>query len=191
MTRLKQIIILLFLPTCLYAQVALKTNLLYDATTTPNLGLEWSVAPKWTMQVTFGLNPWTFSNNRKIRHWAVSPEVRYWFCSSFNGHFIGLHALGGEFNLEGVKIPNYLTPFGVFTDLKNYHYEGWYIGGGLNYGYQWILGKHWNLEASIGVGVVYLDYSKYQCKECGFEETPGNRIYFGLTKEVISLLYIF
>lgn len=41
----------------LYAQVAVKTNLLYDATTSPNLGVEVGVAPKSTVQLVYGLNP--------------------------------------------------------------------------------------------------------------------------------------
>ncbi|MBR1630795.1 MAG: DUF3575 domain-containing protein [Paludibacteraceae bacterium] len=172
-------------------EVAVKTDLLYDATTTPNIGMEFGMGQHWTMQVFYGLNPWTFSEDRKVRHWVVMPEVRYWLCSTFNGHFFGLHAMGGEFNLEGIRLPNYLMPFGTLTDLKDHHYEGWYAGGGLTYGYQWILGRHWNIEASIGLGGAYLDYSKYKCKECGFEEDPGHKVYFGLTKEVISLLYIF
>lgn len=29
------------------SNVAVKTNLLYDATASPNLGVEWGFAPKW------------------------------------------------------------------------------------------------------------------------------------------------
>lgn len=38
--------------------VALKTNLLYWSTVTPNLGLEASIARKHTVQLFYGLNPW-------------------------------------------------------------------------------------------------------------------------------------
>lgn len=37
--------------------VGLKTNMLYWATTTPNLGLEASIARKHTVQLFYGLNP--------------------------------------------------------------------------------------------------------------------------------------
>ena len=36
--------------------VALKTNALYWATTTPNLGLEFRLAKKWTLEAEVGLN---------------------------------------------------------------------------------------------------------------------------------------
>lgn len=38
-------------------KVALKSNLLYDATTTMNLGLEFGLARKWTLDVPVNYNP--------------------------------------------------------------------------------------------------------------------------------------
>ena len=39
-------------------KIALKSNLLYDATTTMNLGLEFGLARKWTLDVPVNYNPW-------------------------------------------------------------------------------------------------------------------------------------
>ena len=88
------------------AQIAIKNNLLYDATTTPNIGMEIGVGRKTTAQLTYGLNPWKFSDDKQIRHWLLMPEFRWWTCSRFNGHFFGIHAMGGEFNAQGTR--NYL-----------------------------------------------------------------------------------
>ena len=43
--------------------LALKTNILYDATTTVNAGIEFSLAPKWTMDISANYNGWDFSDN--------------------------------------------------------------------------------------------------------------------------------
>ena len=59
-------------------KVGIKTNLLYDATTTMNLGIEFGLAPKWTLDISGNYNPWTFSENRKMKHWLIQPEARYW-----------------------------------------------------------------------------------------------------------------
>lgn len=79
--------------------VALKTNALYWATTTPNIGIEASVGKRSTLQLFYGLNPWKQSggDQSSLRHWLVMPEYRYWFCESFNGWFIGAHLMGGQF----------------------------------------------------------------------------------------------
>ena len=44
--------------------VALKTNLLYDATTTINLGAEAQIAPKWSLDLSGNFNGWTFSDGK-------------------------------------------------------------------------------------------------------------------------------
>ncbi len=115
---------------------------------TPNLGLEASIARKHTVQLFYGLNPWEPSGGKSLKHWVVQPEYRYWFCEAFNGWFLGVHLMGGEFNVGEVDLP-----FGLFDDLSTHRYEGWYAGGGVTAGYQWPLSRHWNLEASLGVGM--------------------------------------
>ena len=85
----KVAILILFMLGCAisegYAQkVALKSNLLYDATTTMNLGLEIGLARKWTLDIPVNYNPWKLSDGKRLRHWGIQPEVRYWFCESFS-----------------------------------------------------------------------------------------------------------
>ena len=94
-------IVLLISCTCpvIAQQVALKTNLLYDATTTPNIGMEVGIDKKHTIQAFYGLNPWKFGHGEDqkfVKHWVVNPEFRYWFCHRFNGSFVGIHAFGGQ-----------------------------------------------------------------------------------------------
>ena len=43
-------------------QAGIKTNLLYWATTTPNIGLEWRLAPRYTLSATVGYNAFNFPN---------------------------------------------------------------------------------------------------------------------------------
>ena len=170
-------------------QVALKTNLLYDATTTPNLGLEVGVDKKHTLQVFYGLNPWKFghdSDEKFLKHWVINPEFRYWFCHRFNGSFLGIHAFGGQYDAFGFK-----PPFGWWDELKDYRHEGWFVGGGIAYGYQWVLSRHWNFEACLGVGVAYITYDKFNCGVCGAKIGDGDKFYIGPTKAALSLLYMF
>lgn len=173
--------------TLAYAQqVAIKNNLLYDATLTPNLGLEIGTGRKSTFNIDAGWNPFTFSDGKKFKHWLVQPEYRFWTCEKFNGTFWGIHAHGGEFSVANLKLP-----FGMFKPLRDHRYEGYFIGGGLTLGHQWILSKHWNLEASIGAGYAYINYDKYNCNDCGPKLKSGIRHYFGVTKAAISFVYIF
>ena len=102
----KVAILILFMLGCAisegYAQkVALKSNLLYDATTTMNLGLEIGLVRKWTLDIPVNYNPWKLSDGKRLRHWGIQPEVRYWFCESFRRMFIGMHGHYADFNVGG------------------------------------------------------------------------------------------
>lgn len=168
------------------AQIAIKNNLLYDAATTPNIGVEVGLGRKSTAQLVYGLNPWKFSDTKQMRHWLIMPEYRWWFCSKFNGHFLGIHAMGGEFNVQGIK-----DPLKMIKDIENSRYEGWYVGGGITYGYHWILGEHWNLEASAGFGYDYIQFKKYDCGVCGYMTGQDHTHYVGPTKLTLSIEYLF
>ena len=166
-------------------QVVLKNNFLYDATTTPNLSLEVGTGRKTTFDLQVGLNPFEFGNNSKLKHILVQPEFRYWTCERFNGWFFAAHALGGRFNAGNVKFP-----FGLMKGLQDHRYEGWYVGGGLGVGYQWVLSRRWSLEAELGGGYVYFDYNKFKCTECGTRVADTHKNYWGVTKAALSLIYV-
>lgn len=171
--------------------IALKTNLVSDCLLSPNLGVEIGLAPKWTLDVSGQLNCWTLSHNRRWKHWAVQPEARYWFCDRFAGHFLGVHAHGGQYNIGGIdgKIDFLGTDA---RKLEKYRYQGWFVGAGVAYGYAWILGRHWNLEAEVGVGYSYTRYDRFRCAGCGKKvETDRPHHYVGLTKAAVNVVYVF
>lgn len=190
----KVFLLLLTLSTVVVAKgqdVAIKTNLLSDAFLNVNAGVEVGLAPRWTLDLTGQYNGWTV-NERKWKHWLAQPEARYWFCSRFAGHFLGIHALGGQYNFGNIE--NSVSFLGSdFSQLTNNRYQGWGVGGGIAYGYAWILGKHWNLEAEIGVGYVYTRYDKFECIHCGrkLNDDKLTHHYVGPTKAAINLVYVF
>ena len=50
------------------------------------------------------------------------------------GSFIGFHALGGSHNIGGMDL-DFKFLGTDFSKLKDYRYEGWFIGAGVAYGY--------------------------------------------------------
>lgn len=163
----------------------LKTNVLYDATATFNLGAEIGLGTQTSLDVSGNYNPWSFTDkDRQWKHWMVQPEFRYWLCERFNGHFFGVHALAGEYNVNRVKLP-----FDILPSLNKYNYQGNFFGGGISYGYEWILSKHWGLEATIGVGYLRVKYDQYQNPDCGTKLESGHKNYFGPTKAGITFTY--
>lgn len=195
--EMKRIIIFLIMFTagasfcCRGQNVAVKTNLLADGFLCPNIGIEAGLAPRWTLDMEGQLNLWTLPDKRHWKHWAVQPEARYWFCDRFSGHFVGAHVHGGKYNMGGFDGKVHF----LGTDarkLKDTRYQGWFAGLGVSYGYAWILGRHWNLEAELGLGYSYTRYDRFRCETCGrkLEENVPHH-YVGPTRLAVNLVYLF
>ena len=207
MIRQKRILfcVLLFLaavvPHRVSAQhVGIKTNLLIDATASPQLGVEIGLAPKWTLDLGASFNAWNFGEKR-WRHLIATPGARYWFCDRFAGHFIGIHAQGGIFNVGGLNLPSWMQGiaagnvsfFGLskLAGLKENRYQGWCAGGGVSYGYAIMLSRNWNLEFEIGFGYMYFEGDKYKCATCGEKIGRGSMHYIGPDRAAINLGVVF
>jgi hypothetical protein len=159
---------------------AISSNLLYDAATGMNLGVEFRLNNRLTLKLPATYNPWTFDRNRKLKFILAQPELRGWLCEPFSGHFFGLQGHYAQFNAGRIG-----------TDyMQKHRYEGSLYGGGIVYGYQFYLAPRWSLEASIGLGYAYLDYTVYKCETCGEYIKSENKNYFGPTKADLSLIYI-
>ena len=166
--------------------VALKTNLLYDATLSPNLGIEARLGRKVTGQLVAGINLWDINadKNRKWRHALVQPEVRYWLCAPFSGHFFGTHLLYTHYTAGNVHLP-----FGLWSGLRDHRYQGDLVGVGVAYGYSHILNNRWSIEGSVGVGYGVTWYRKYDCATCGSYYGRETRHLFMPTKLSVSVVY--
>lgn len=172
-------------------RVAIKSNLLYDASLSPNFGIELRIAPHWSLDIAGNYNPWNLNNDTKWKHWMLQPEMRYWLCESMNNHFFALHTHCGAFNFGHIK--NNINFLGThFSRLSNLRFQGYFVGLGIGYGYAWILNRHWNLEAEIGFGYSYVMYDTFECAGCGKKiEEDQDHHYVGATKAAINIVYVF
>ena len=76
----KKILFILFISGCFLTgsnaqSIAVKSNLLYDATSTLNMGVELGLSRQWTLDVPLNYNPWKPGNGRRLRHWGIQPEL--------------------------------------------------------------------------------------------------------------------
>ncbi|MCF0173267.1 MAG: DUF3575 domain-containing protein [Bacteroidales bacterium] len=155
MKKLKLTILLAILaflsPAVANAQhLGISTNLLGWGTASPNLGVDVGLSKHLALDIDGMFNPFTFGENKQAHFWAVQPELRFYPRYRFAGHFIGVEGHYSMYN------------FG----LKEYRYDGQLCGGGLSYGYSWLLGKRWNLEGVIGFGYTrFFDKDIYDIKD--------------------------
>lgn len=167
--------------------VALRNNLLYDATLTPNLGADIRVDSLWTIGALVGLNAWDINKdqNKKWRHLLISPNVRRWLGDSlFHKSYVEADLIYSHYNVGNTKIP-----FGLYSGVKDRRLQGDLIALGGKYGYSWILARHWRIEAEAGIAVGYAWFKEYECATCGKQLGNGDRIFL-LPQLGINVVYI-
>ena len=160
-------------------EISLRTNLLWDAVSEPNLGLEWQTGEHWSVGVDAGLKAWPRwlawdwdqQNSTHWRNFAVVPEVRYYVKEVFQGVFFGADALYTHFNVG--KVP---TPFHIYPAVENYRLQGSFWAGGLFVGYAWWPWQHWRLELEAGAAVGLAAYDRFECAHCGTKLAEERRV---------------
>ena len=190
--------------------LALRTNLLYDATLSPNLGVEVRLDSTWSAGINVGFNAWDIDKekNKKWRHLLVSPNVRHYFGHKRDSLCVYGYAKDGAYGIlrdsvvtrrmqyfEGnliyshYNVGNAKIPFGLYSAIKDRRLQGDLLALGAKYGYAWILARDWRIEAEAGVAVGYAWFKEYDCDHCGNYYGKGDRIFL-LPQLGINVVYI-
>lgn len=165
---------------------AVKTNLLYDAFSAINIGIEVPIGNNWSVGGDW-IFPWWLSTPKQ---WAFQVgagdiEGRYWFGyhprnELMTRWFVGTHLTIGYYDWE--------------RDKEGKQGEFWSVG--ITGGYAHRIGCFTRLEYTIGVGFVETHYRKYEAQiDCQgdwklLRTAYGHRTMFGLTKAEISLVWM-
>lgn len=167
-------------------RIALRTNLLYDATLSPNLGVDVRVDSAWTVGLLAGFNAWDIDKekNKKWRHALFSIRARKYRDSLFHKGYYEADVIYSHYNVGNTKIP-----FGLYSAVKDRRLQGDLVALGGKYGYSWILARHWRIEAEAGVAVGYAWFKEYDCDHCGTYYGKGDRIFL-LPQLGINVVYI-
>lgn len=180
------LLLLLFRLADLHSQtLAVKSDLLTGALSSPNLSVEVKLSDRFTLEAGFHYNPFPAGGDKRWKHWFVQPELRYWMCQPFGGHFFGAHLMYGVYNAGDMKLP-----LGLFKGIRSSRYEGDFLGLGVSYGYHFILSPRWSIETSLGVGFLHIGYERYRCLHCGEQTGGGYKNFIAPTRAAVSLVYL-
>ena len=167
--------------------LALKTNLLFDAALMPNVEIEVPVGKRWSVNGEYAFPWWQFDRGKYCMQVLMGGlEGRYWLGSRksredrevLTGHFLGLYAGGGKYNLQWGE--------------KGYQGE-FFIAAGASYGWATRIARHLHLEFNIGIGLLRTDYRHYHARD-NYQtllwQENGKYTWFGPTKAKISLVWL-
>lgn len=165
-------------------QLAVKTNLLYDAALVPNVGVEYHFGNGWSAGADWNCAWWADEGrNRFWRIYGGELEVRRYFGGKregrpLSGHHVGAYCQG--FTYDFALSPN---RGGQISELT--------YGTGVSYGYALPVAKSLNLDFCLGFGYLGGDYKVYVPQDGCYvwQETRG-RNYFGPSKFEISLVWL-
>ncbi|MGM9788482.1 MAG: DUF3575 domain-containing protein [Candidatus Cryptobacteroides sp.] len=169
-------------------QWALKTNLLYDAVSAVNLGVEVPIGEDFSLNAHLLFPWWTagpYGNKYALQILNAEGEFRWWFApgeDKLQGHYVALQGSGGKFDIQWGR------------DFGCYQCYNW--GVGLSYGYAMSLTEHWNLEFALTLGYMSIDYQHYVPSPdwsilIRDNARAGTLQYFGPTSLKVSLVYPF
>ena len=166
---------------------AIKTNMLYDAITAANVGIEIPIREKWSVGFEW-ICPW-WSNYREHRYMQLlhgSIEAKYWLGKRENkaqltGWFAGVTLGGGYYDF-------------MFEDVNGIQGEEQSIGLIAGFAHAITKDKKLRLEYAVGVGYLGSNYRKYYWDGYDYSLTAPspqswNYTLIGPIKAQISLVY--
>ena len=163
---------------------AVKTNLLFDAALMPNIELEVPIGKRWSLNGEYMFPWWLINDDRYCLQILMGGlEVRYWpgrrsGRDVLTGHFLGLYAGGGKYDLQ--------------WDKNGYQGE-FFIAAGVSYGYAHSIARNLRLEYNIGIGMLRTDYRHYHSRDNHqtlLWQENGEYTWLGPTKLKISLVWL-
>ena len=176
--------------------IALKTNMLYDALMWTNYSIE---VPFKIKNEQLSLN---FDHQFSWWHWGkykyqysncylqIGGEIRWWFLPRHNkkierdnlaGHFVGPYFMGGKYE---------------FQWKRKFCYQGEFWSAGLTYGYAIPISKLFNLEFAVSVGYAPIAYRHFipadDFSTLFIDRSDmGTHHYIGITKLGVNLVVPF
>ena len=158
--------------------VAVKTNLAAWVGTIMNLAADVQVREHFSVELPVLWCPWHVSSKHAVKTFTIQPEGRYWLARPGKGHFFGVHAHIGWFNVKWNR--------DRYQDTSRP-----LLGAGISYGYLLPLGEHWAGEFTLGAGYANLKYNTYYNIGNGARIDTRTKNYWGITRVGISVVYRF
>lgn len=158
--------------------VSVKTNFAYWAGAVANLSADIQLHRKFSLELPFDWSLWDIEREHGVRLVLFQPEVRWWMKNVGKGHFVGVHAHAGVFNVK-------------WKDIRYQTAGRPLLGAGLTYGYSLPFSEHWGAEFLLGVGYANMKFDEFYNIDNGAKICTDELNYWGITKLGISLVYRF
>lgn len=139
-------------------RVAVSTNGLYWLAGAPNASVQLRMSHDIYLSLDVAGRPNVYKMGfERLKFFAFHPEVRWYLKhQGMQGHYVGPMALYSTYTGAWNKHDRDGVP-----NVADVH-KGDLMALGVVYGYDWMLGKRWNIGVSAGIGAMFLrDHKNY------------------------------
>ena len=163
--------------------MAVKTNMLYDALLTPNIGVEFYLGKNYTISAD-----WMYA-------WWKKHSIAWWH-RTYGGDLEFRRYFGrvaDEKPLQGWHVGLYggIVTYDFDWGGRGYLGDRWSYGGGLSFGYSMPWKRRLNLDFTVGLGYLGGEYKEYLPLDgCYVWQCTKQRNYIGPTKIEVSLVWL-
>ncbi len=158
--------------------LGMKTNIAVWAGTIMNVAADVQVSEHFSVELPILWCPWHVGSKHAVKTFTIQPEARYWLSKPGAGHFFGVHAHVGWFNVKWNR-DRYQD-----TDRP-------LLGAGISYGYLLPFNEHWAGEFTLGAGYANMCYDTYYNMDNGARIDTRTKNYWGITRIGLSVVYRF
>lgn len=134
--------------------IFVKGNILFAPISVLNVGLEYQLSSKYTLQGDVLISPWKSIAGNHAQIYMGTLEGRYYFKEAFKHWYVGINAGSGVFDI---------TKYNYFNTNRFQRGFAFTLGGTIGYQFQWR--DKWNIDVFLGGGPVQSFYH-------GYEEIP-------------------
>lgn len=163
--------------------MAIKSNLLYDALITPNLGVEFKLGEHYSVQ-----------GNWMYAWWKSDPSA--WYHRTYGGdisvrRWIGKQHIERPLTGWHAGLYGQMLTYDFIWGKRGYLADRWSWGAGVEGGWSKAIGKRLNLDFSLNFGYLTGVYQEYIPQDgCYVWQATKNRHWIGPTKAEVSLVWL-
>ncbi|WP_370895722.1 DUF3575 domain-containing protein [Chryseobacterium gossypii] len=149
----------------------LKGNALFVPIGVLNVGAEYQLSKKYTLQGDLFISPWKSFAGHEFQYYSISLEGRYYFEEAFKHWYVGANIATSAFVLQKWNYWNdrlFINDNNEVFINSNLYQKGYSVIFGVTAGYQFQLSDRWNMDVYATVGSSQ-DFYK------GYDRTTGKR----------------
>ena len=137
-------------------KVFLKANVLFLPIAVFNVGSEFEMNNKITLQPEIFISPWKSFDGKYMQIYMAGIDARYYFRESFKGFYVAPNFSLARYKMQKFnywkEVPYQNDQFSPVYLASDLYQDGYSLFFGATVGYQFKLKERWNMDLFVGVG---------------------------------------